>query len=336
MSQLMFSTTHHPERVASPTITREAKTKSMLQRVVIVAEPEQDLAWLGRLKAMHFEPLVMFSNFDAVQRMTEDLELKNHAPSTRSEYVRCSSATDALDIKPLSGCSQLDARRIDLFAIILTIDVRGIDPAGIVNGAHDDHVKGRQTALTGARSRLDGRWEAGLPMLRTSPGKKVELYAGVTVVVHRITHHEQAAQQRTGTISKQITVAPVRTGGVRPVPAQIGVEPPAADNIVRNVPHDRESAPLETECSVGGHRCEEGDDLLERQIEFRVRIAASVFDNLTGVDVVPLGRGAVASFQHDPANRSSAPHAAVTRRSVTRRPPGTKGAARRLRSSARA
>ena len=76
MSQLMFSTTHHPERVASPTITREAKTKSMLQRVVIVAEPEQDLAWLGRLKAMHFEPLVMFSNFDAVQRMTEDLELR--------------------------------------------------------------------------------------------------------------------------------------------------------------------------------------------------------------------------------------------------------------------
>ena len=80
MSQLMFATTQHSERAASPTISREAKSKSksetMLKRVIIVAEPEQDLTWLGRLQAMHFEPLVMFSNFDAVQRMTEDLELR--------------------------------------------------------------------------------------------------------------------------------------------------------------------------------------------------------------------------------------------------------------------
>ncbi len=76
MSQLMFAATQHPERVASPTSAHEAKSKTMLKRIVIVAESEQDLAWLGRLKAMHFEPLLMFSNFDAVQRMTEDLELR--------------------------------------------------------------------------------------------------------------------------------------------------------------------------------------------------------------------------------------------------------------------
>ena len=76
MSQLMFANSQHSERVAAPTVSREAKSKTMLKRVVVVAEPEQDLAWLGRLKAMHFEPLLMFSNFDAVQRMTEDLELR--------------------------------------------------------------------------------------------------------------------------------------------------------------------------------------------------------------------------------------------------------------------
>ena len=76
MSQLMFATTQHSERAASPTIAREAKSKTLLKQIVIVAEPEQDLAWLDRLKAMHFEPLVMFSNFDAVQRMTEELDLR--------------------------------------------------------------------------------------------------------------------------------------------------------------------------------------------------------------------------------------------------------------------
>ncbi|MBC7815691.1 MAG: hypothetical protein IAG10_02200 [Planctomycetaceae bacterium] len=76
MSQLMFANTQLPERVASPNISREAKTKTTLKRVVVVAEPEQDLAWMGRLKAMHFDPLLMFSNFDAVQRMTDDLDLK--------------------------------------------------------------------------------------------------------------------------------------------------------------------------------------------------------------------------------------------------------------------
>lgn len=76
MSQLMLSTADQPESLASPTNAREVTSRTTLRQVVIVAELEQDLAWLGRLKAMHFEPLLMFSNFDAVQRMTEDLELR--------------------------------------------------------------------------------------------------------------------------------------------------------------------------------------------------------------------------------------------------------------------
>ncbi len=70
MSQLIFANSHQSERVVTPAVSRESKTKTMLQRMLIVAEPEQDLAWLGRLKAMYFEPILMFSNFDAVHRMT--------------------------------------------------------------------------------------------------------------------------------------------------------------------------------------------------------------------------------------------------------------------------
>ena len=74
MSKLKSAATQHPERRAAPTVTRAAKP--MLQRILIVAESEQDLAWLGRMKAMSFDPILMFSNFDAVQRMTEELDLK--------------------------------------------------------------------------------------------------------------------------------------------------------------------------------------------------------------------------------------------------------------------
>ena len=74
MSQLKSAATKHPERRAAPTVTRAAKPA--LQRILIVAESEQDLAWLGRMKAMSFDPILMFSNFDAVQRMTEELDLK--------------------------------------------------------------------------------------------------------------------------------------------------------------------------------------------------------------------------------------------------------------------
>lgn len=69
-------------RAASPAVTRERK--KTIQQVLVVMEPEHDLGWLGRLKAMHFEPILMDSNFDAVQRMSEDLNLRLVLFSQRS------------------------------------------------------------------------------------------------------------------------------------------------------------------------------------------------------------------------------------------------------------
>lgn len=76
MSQLMFAKTQQPERVASPTIVRDSKSRPTLSRVLIVAKPDQELGWLSQLKGMAFDPLLVSSNLDAVQRMTDDLELK--------------------------------------------------------------------------------------------------------------------------------------------------------------------------------------------------------------------------------------------------------------------
>lgn len=76
MSQLIFANSHQSERVVTPVISRENKAKSILQRMLIVAEPEQDIGWLGRLKTQHLDPILMISNFDAVQRMTEELDLR--------------------------------------------------------------------------------------------------------------------------------------------------------------------------------------------------------------------------------------------------------------------
>lgn len=66
----------HPELDNPPAVSRTPKSKTVLKRVVVVSEPEQDLAWMGRLKSMQFEPQLMFSNFDAVQRMNDDFSLK--------------------------------------------------------------------------------------------------------------------------------------------------------------------------------------------------------------------------------------------------------------------
>lgn len=67
-------TTHQPERVAETAVSREPKTA--LRRIVVVAEMEHDLAWLASLRAAKFEPVLLTSNFDAVQMLTENLELR--------------------------------------------------------------------------------------------------------------------------------------------------------------------------------------------------------------------------------------------------------------------
>lgn len=81
-SSLAKPKTRSSERAASPSVPR--KLKKTIQQVLVVLEPEHDLGWLGRLKAMSFEPILMDSNFDAVQRMTEDLELRLVIFSQRS------------------------------------------------------------------------------------------------------------------------------------------------------------------------------------------------------------------------------------------------------------
>ena len=124
MSQLMFANPEQAERVVSPAVAREGKAKTMLRRMLIVAEPEQDLAWLGRLKAMYFEPILMFSNFDAVQRMTEDLDLRmvlfaQHSPMmdgiTACQLLRQSRSEDDVAIVLLLE-SQLDVSIAEAFA----------------------------------------------------------------------------------------------------------------------------------------------------------------------------------------------------------------------------
>ena len=87
--------------------SRIPRSKVVLSRVVVVSEAEQDLAWMGRLKSMQFEPQLMFSNFDAVQRMNDDLSLRivlfaQHSPLmdgiTACQLLRQSRSEDDVAI----------------------------------------------------------------------------------------------------------------------------------------------------------------------------------------------------------------------------------------------
>ncbi len=64
--------THQSQRVANAIPAR--KTKPELKRIVVVAETEHDLAWLANLRAAHFEPTLLTSNFDAVQMLIKNLD----------------------------------------------------------------------------------------------------------------------------------------------------------------------------------------------------------------------------------------------------------------------
>ena len=74
MSTLMTEATHHVDRVADTIPSRT--TKPAIKRIVIVADPEHDLAWLGKLRAAAFEPILLTSNFDAVQMLIENHDLR--------------------------------------------------------------------------------------------------------------------------------------------------------------------------------------------------------------------------------------------------------------------
>lgn len=82
MPNLLTKTTPHSGRVAETTAAREPKTA--IKRIVVVADPEHDLAWLGRMKAAQFDPILLTSNFDAVQMLTEKLDVRMVLFSQRS------------------------------------------------------------------------------------------------------------------------------------------------------------------------------------------------------------------------------------------------------------
>lgn len=85
MTKLLTKTTPQSERVAEPVSAREPKIA--LKRIVVVADPEHDLAWLGRLGAAQFDPILLTSNFDAVQMLTENLDLRMVLFSQRSSMM---------------------------------------------------------------------------------------------------------------------------------------------------------------------------------------------------------------------------------------------------------
>lgn len=82
MSTLQMAKIQTPERVADTIPAR--KPKLALKRIVIVADPEHDLAWLGKLRASGFEPVLLTSNFDAAQMLIETPDLRMVLFSQRS------------------------------------------------------------------------------------------------------------------------------------------------------------------------------------------------------------------------------------------------------------
>lgn len=85
MSNLLTEATPSTKRVAAVAPAR--KTKSVLQRIVVVADPEHDLAWMSKLQAASFEPVLLTSNFDAVQMLNESHNLRMVLFSQRSTMM---------------------------------------------------------------------------------------------------------------------------------------------------------------------------------------------------------------------------------------------------------
>src|SRR3569832_690070 len=82
---LLTKTTSHSERIAETSAAREPKTA--IKRIVVVADPEHDLAWLGRMRAAQFDPILLTSNFDAVQMLAEKLDVRLVLFSQRSSMM---------------------------------------------------------------------------------------------------------------------------------------------------------------------------------------------------------------------------------------------------------
>ena len=147
MSQLMFASTYQPERLASPAVSREVQTT--LKQVVIVLEPEHDRSWLRRLQSVSFEPILLSSNFDAVQRMTEDHELKLVLFAQRSPMM-----------DGISACRLLRQSRSEADAAIVLVLAEKLDESfseAFQAGASDVVCQPYSPAELVAR--LDATWQ---------------------------------------------------------------------------------------------------------------------------------------------------------------------------------
>lgn len=110
MPTFLTEAAHAPERVADAVPSRKAKLA--LKRIVIVTDPEHDLAWLGQLRAAAFEPVLLTSNFDAVQMLIENRELRMVVFSQRSRTI-----------DGITACQLLrQSRSEDDAAIVVTLD----------------------------------------------------------------------------------------------------------------------------------------------------------------------------------------------------------------------
>ena len=89
MPTFMQHTKQSPERAAESVtrtvVAREPKT--LLQQIIIVTDSKHDLAWMDKLKEANFDPILMTSNFDAIQMLVENLELRMALFSQQSSMM---------------------------------------------------------------------------------------------------------------------------------------------------------------------------------------------------------------------------------------------------------
>lgn len=166
MPTLLTEAVQAPARVADAVPAR--KTKPALKRIVIVADPEHDLAWLGRLRAAAFEPVLLTSNFDAVQMLIENPRLRMVLFSQRSmmmdgiaacQLLRQSRSEDDVAIVLMLN-EDLDQSVIEAFA------------AGVSDVVcHPFHTAELIARLDATRQRLMlwGDTEIGAPGFQTEP-----------------------------------------------------------------------------------------------------------------------------------------------------------------------
>ena len=174
MSTMLIEKTQQPDRVADAAPARKAKIA--LKRIVIVTEPDHDLSWLARLRAANFEPILLACNFDAVQMLIENRELRMVLFSQRSMMM-----------DGIAACQLLrQSRSEDDVAIVLMLNENLDDSvveafaAGVSDVVCHPFQTGELIArLDATRQRLVlwGDSEIGAPGFQTQPSASSSVLA---------------------------------------------------------------------------------------------------------------------------------------------------------------